>query len=387
MILLEEAQVRLLALAEPLETVKIPVNEAAGRYLGTSLIAQRTQPAADLSAMDGYATAGPMPWRVIGESRCGEPFAGKISTGKAVRISTGALIPDGADRIALQEEVDRMGDEVIHRGDLPQAGKHIRRAGFDFAKGDLLLKAGTRIGPAHIALIRAAGHGEIAVHREPAVTLMDIGDELTADPEHCLVQTIPASNGAMLSAMAAHISRNVHAVGPLPDRIEEIVHAFEHASSCDLIVTSSGASVGDHDLIRPALEAWGAEIEFWRVAIKPGKPLMVARRGKQIILGLPGNPVSSFVTGFLFMLPLLRHLAGANAPFPLRRTSRSGVDLPPTGPRRTFVRAIDDGTTVTPVSEQDSSSLRSLVGSNALIERREHAPEVKAGSDVPIYLL
>lgn len=384
---LEEAQARLLALAEPLAVETVPTSEAAGRYLAAPLLAQRTQPPADLSAMDGYAISGPSPWQVIGESKCGTPFTGAIAVGEAIRISTGALMPGGADRVLLQEDAERTGDQVTLESELPEAGKHIRRAGFDFRSGDTLLEAGAKFGPAHIALSLGGGHQTIGLHCQPMVTLIDSGDELVADPAQCLPHQIPASNGAMLSAMAGQITPNTNYIGPVSDKLDALVEAFRQAEDSDLIVTSGGASVGDHDLIRPALEAWGADINFWRVAIKPGKPLLVAQRGQQIILGLPGNPVSSFATAFLFMLPLLRHLSGDKAPLPLRRNRPAGRDLPATGPRRTFVRAFDDGEMVMPISEQDSSGLRGLADSNALIERPEHSPEVKAGTDVPIYPL
>lgn len=384
---LGEAQSRLLALAGPLAVENVPVCEAVGRYLAAPLIAQRTQPPADLSAMDGYAISGAPPWQVIGESKCGAQFSGAVAPGEAVRISTGAFMPDGADRVLMQENARRDGDRVTPQSDTTPSETHIRRGGSDFGTGDALLGAGAWIGPAQIALILASGRKAIDVRRKPAVTFIDSGDELAADPENCQDHQIPASNSAMLAAMTAEIPCDINRLGPIPDRIDAIIEAFRQSEASDLIVTSGGASVGDHDLIRPALEQWGAEIDFWRVAIKPGKPILVARRDQTIILGLPGNPVSSFATAYLFMLPLLRHLSGAHTPFPRRSISRAGADLPATGPRREFLRAVEDGYTITPVGQQDSSANRALAGANALIERPENSPEVKAGTDVPIYLL
>lgn len=384
---LEDAQMRLFALAEPLETAVIPVASGSGRYLTAPLIARRSQPPADLSAMDGYAICGAGPWRIIGESKGGAPFSGLVGSHEAVRISTGALIPEGSDRVLIQENAERQGAGLTLTSQMPAEGQHIRRAGFDFATGDTLLQAGTLIGPAQIALILASGAGTVSVRRKPRVTFLECGDELTSDPENCPPDRIPASNGAMLAAMANGIPCEITTLGPIPDGLETIQAAFHTALHSDLIVTSGGASVGDHDLIRPALEAWGAEIDFWRVAIKPGKPLLVARRGRQIILGLPGNPVSSFATAYFFMLPLLRHLSGARDPLPRRLTSRTVTDLPATGPRREFLRADWQGSTVTRLREQDSSALRTLACANALIERPENSSEAKAGTDVPIYLL
>jgi len=384
---LEEAQARLLALAETLEVENVAVGEAANRYLAEPLIARITKPTADLSAMDGYAVSGPTPWQVIGESKCGAPFHGTITRSQAVRISTGAIMPAGSDRVLLQEDALREGPDIALQSDMPPAGHHIRRKGFDFTEGDLLLQSGTRIDAAQIALIRASGSKTVQVRRKPSLTIIESGDELAADPENCGAHQIPASNGAMLAAMAGEIPCYIKCLDPIPDRLYAIEKAFRQSEDSDLIVTSGGASVGDHDLIRPALEAWGADIDFWRVAIKPGKPLLVARRGKQIILGLPGNPVSSFATAFLFLLPLLRHMAGAMAPLPRRSISRAATDMPATGPRREFIRGIDDGTYVTPISEQDSSALRALASANAFIERPENSAETKAGTDVPVYLL
>lgn len=384
---LQEAQTRLLDLAGPLEIETIQSSDAAGRYLAGPLVAQRTQPPADLSAMDGYAISSPAPWKLVGESKCGAPFTGSITAGQAIRISTGAIMPTGADRVLLQEGACLSSNQVLLQAELPAIGAHIRREGFDFTSGDVLLEPGTMVGAAQIALLRAAGLRTIDVRRKPIVTFIDAGDELAADPQDCEPHQIPASNGAMLTALAAKIPCNTNYVGPISDKIPSLLEAFRQAEGSDVIVTSGGASVGDHDLIRPALEAWGARIEFWRVAIKPGKPLLIARRGQQIILGLPGNPVSSYVTAFLFLLPLLRHLSGTKDALPRRHFARAGMDLPATGPRREFLRAVLDINTVNPVSEQDSSALRALAAANALIERPENSDEVKAGTDVPIYLL
>lgn len=384
---LEEAQSRLFALATPLEPEIVSAPDSNARYLAEPLVARRSQPPADLSAMDGYAISGPGPWRIIGESKGGAPFSGTLRDGEAVRISTGALFPDGGDRVVMQEYAERNADLLTLTAELPGAGQHIRRAGFDFASGDRLLEAGTLIGPAQIALILASGANSILVRRKPKVTFIDCGDELAADAENCPDDRIPASNGAMLAALAANVPSESSRMGPIPDTLPAIRAAFEAATHSDLIVTSGGASVGDHDQIRPALEAWGADIDFWRVAIKPGKPLLIARRGSQIILGLPGNPVSSFVTAYLFMLPLLRRLSGAREALPRRLMCRTMTELPATGSRREFLRAVQEGSTVEVLREQDSSAIRTLATANCLLERPENSNEVKAGTDVPIYLI
>ena len=386
---LEVAQARLLALAVPLPIERVTVAEALGRYLAEPLIARRTQPSADLSAMDGYAVQGadlPGPWRIIGESACGHPFAGQLGTSEAVRIATGALLPSGADTVVMQENCQRADDRLTLL-EPSAAGRHIRRAGMDFAAGRELLSAGTRLGPAQLGLALSAGHRLIAVRRAVRVAIIDSGDELTSDPEHCADHQIPASNGAMLAAMAASLPCQISHGAPVPDRIEALVAAFEDAAHNDLIVTSGGASVGDHDLLQPALEQWGATLDFWRVAIKPGKPLLVVRKGRTLVLGLPGNPVSSHVTAYLFMLPVLRALLGASAPLPRPITATLAAPLPAGGVRREFIRASWDGIAVDPRGNQDSGALATLAASNALIDRPAGAAAAPAGTPVPVYLL
>lgn len=384
---LADAQSRLLALATPFSTEMVPVDAALNRYLAGPVIARRTQPPADLSAMDGYAISGDGPWQLVGESRAGAPFGGTVRNGEGAQISTGAMVPPGSDRILIQESAAADGTTIRLAGDMPSGGQHIRRAGFDFAQGHTLLETGTLIGPAQIALILSAGHGTVEVGRTPIVTIIDTGDELASDPAHCTPHQIPASNGAMLAAMAAQMPCSINRLGPIPDNLESLGGAFRQAEGSDLIVTSGGASVGDHDLIRPALLNWGAEIDFWRIAVKPGKPLLVAVRGKTLILGLPGNPVSSFTAAYLFMLPLLRHLSGATSPLPLPIWRPTLTDLPATGVRREFLRAWHDERGVMAGGQTDSSALRSLAGADCLIERPENTQEVKAGTSVPVYLL
>lgn len=389
---LDEAQGRLLDLAVPLPVERMPPDEAQGRYLAEPLEARRTQPPADLSAMDGYALRTgdlPGPWQVAGESACGHPFAGQLEPGQAVRIATGALLPDGADMVLMQEDALREGDRLTLTGTPPAPlARHIRRKGMDFTEGAELLAKGARIGPAQVALILSAGQRLVAVRRMPRLAVIDSGDELASDPEACGVHQIPASNGAMLAAQArSAVPCTVMRIGPVADRIEALVAALDKSRDADLIVTSGGASVGDHDLVRPALEDWGAQIDFWKVAIKPGKPLLVARKGSQIVLGLPGNPVSSHVTAFLFLLPLLRAMLGAASPLPRAFTAPLAEALPAGGDRQEFLRAHWDGTSLTTALNQDSGALAALGASNALIDRPALAPLAAANSLVRAYLL
>lgn len=395
MLTLDDAQTRLLALVSPLATEWVDIDGAFGRYLTEPLLARRTQPTADLSAMDGYAVraadiAGP--WLVIGESAAGHPFSGSVASSEAVRISTGAIVPRGADCIVMQEDVHREGSLLRLTGTPPAPpARHVRKAGMDFCKGAVILEPGTALGAAQIALAVSAGHGHLPVARIARVAVIDSGDELAPDPAHCGPHQIPASNGVMLCAMVRSLPVQTTRIGPVPDTTGALLAALDRCHDADVIVTSGGASVGDHDLVRPALEAWGASLDFWKVAIQPGKPILVAQRRKgqrsQLIVGLPGNPVSSFVTAYLFLLPLLRGLAGAAAPLPRSVTVKTATRLPANGQRRQFLRAVWDGRHVTPVAVQDSGALAALAAGNALIDRPAQAPAVAAGAEVPIFLL
>jgi len=385
---LEEAQARLLALA-PKGSVcwhgLMPF--APRRFLAEDITALRTQPAADLSAMDGYAIApGSGPWQRVGESRAGSPFAGVLAAGECVRISTGAIVPQGASAVLLQEDAQVEGAHVIAT-ELPPPGKHIRRAGFDFRAGDTVLARGAAHSPAVIALAASAGHRALPLIEPPGVAVLDSGDELAPPGQPCADHQIPASNGLMLGAMLYPWVGLVDMLGPVPDDHAALAAALKRAEDSHILITSGGASVGDHDLIQQALKDWGATIDFWRVAIKPGKPLMVATRGSQVILGLPGNPVSSFVTAFLFALPLVRAAMGDPDPLPRAITMVAGEDLPPTEKRREFLRAVVEGDRVRLAGSQDSSALSALAAADALIDRPAGSPAVRAGEAVRVFLL
>ena len=233
----------------------------------------------------------------------------------------------------------------------------------------------------------SAGHSQLEVHRAPLVAILDSGDELAADPTDMDANQIPASNGAMIAAMLHQLGCETTRLGPVPDDHAALAKALGKAEDADLLITSGGASVGDHDLVQEALRRWGAELAFWKVAIKPGKPLMVAMRGPQVILGLPGNPVSSFVTCFLFALPLIRAAMGDFAPFPAKQSVIAGEALPAVGRRREFLRGVSDGTSVHLAASQDSSALRALASANCLIDRLPGAGAVAPGDRVSVYNL
>lgn len=394
---LEEAQERLLSTISPLPIEHVDIAGALGRYLAAPLIARRTQPAANISAMDGYAVASDDltgPWRLIGESAAGRPYTANLEHGEAIRISTGALLPPNIDAVVVQEDVQVQDTKVTLTGNPPSpSSRHVRPKGMDFSNGDILLPAGTRIGASQAALAFSAGNRYLPVHRLPSVVVIDSGDELADNPDCCAPHQVPASNGIMLAAMIGNVCGiKAERLGPIGDTLDELTYAFRRASEADVIVTTGGASVGDHDLVRPALHSMGAKIDFWRVAIKPGKPILLATRPRagrtdQLVIGLPGNPVSTYVTGILFLLPALRALLGAQACLPQSIATKLAAPLPPTGARREFLRGIWNGETVNSQALQDSSALRSLALSNVLIDRPAGSGIGQAGDIVRVFLL
>jgi molybdopterin molybdotransferase len=384
MIGVEEAQARLLALTSPLPAIEMPVARAVGHYLAGDVVAKRMQPAADLSAMDGYAirfAEMPGPWRVIGESAAGRPFGGKVKTGEAVRIFTGAHVPDGADCILIQEEAGRDGDALSLTGEGPPAsGAHIRRKGGDFSEGDRLLEAGTRLNAGAIAAAVMAGYGVLPVGERPKVSIIGSGDELLPPGEPCDDAHIPSSNSVMLAAMLDGLPCDVEDKGIVADNLADLEAMFRGCSGSDIIVTSGGASVGDHDLVQQALRNVGAEIDFWKVAMRPGKPVLAGRLGNAIVLGLPGNPSSAFVTAFLFLHPLVRHLAGSQSPLPEVLTAPLGADLPAGGSRTEYFRARTKNGVISIFNRQDSGMLTPLSQANALLINPADGPARSAAS-------
>ena len=386
-----EAQTRLLDLARPVPSANLPLARAAGSWLASDVHALRTQPASDLSAMDGYAIRYadlPGPWQVIGESAAGRPFAGEAGAREAVRIFTGAALPGGTDTVLVQEEAARDGTTLRLDGEGPQSrGGNVRERGLDFCQGDTLLRAGDRLSAVSVALAAMGGHATLAVNRPVRVAIAATGDEL-ARPGSCDPLSdptrLPESNSVMLAALLADLPIEFTDLGILPDDEPTIRDSFAGAHA-DLLVTTGGASVGDHDLIRPALEAAGGVVDFWRVAVRPGKPLMAGRLGGTIVLGLPGNPVSAFVTALLFVRPLIASLAGAADALP--RTARAilGENLPANGARADYMRAavaLDGRVYASPI--QDSSMLLTLARATCLIVRPPHAPPARAGDSAEI---
>jgi molybdopterin molybdotransferase len=371
MISVEEAQAQILALSPPLPAVSVPVAGVAGHFLAEDIMAKRTQPAADLSAMDGYAVRFvdmPGPWRVIGESAAGRPFAGLVGAGEAARIFTGAHVPDGADCILIQEEAVHEGGRLKLTGKGPiRIGAHVRKKGGDFVQGDCLLGAGNLLLPGGIAASIMAGYGALPVGGRPRVSIIASGDELVVPGEPCDADHIPSSNSIMLAAMLDGLPCIVEDKGIIADNLPDLEAALRACAGSNIIVSSGGASVGDHDLVQQALRNVGAKIDFWRVAMRPGKPVMAGRLGDAVVLGLPGNPASAFVTAFLFLLPLVRHLAGSISPLPSVETAILANDLPQGNQRTEYFRAKVNNGLLSTYYGQDSSLLAPLSQANALV--------------------
>jgi molybdopterin molybdotransferase len=383
----EEAQARLFALAPRVASEIAPQHDAAGRWAMSDVVALRSQPTADLSAMDGYAIRFadlPGPLTVIGESAAGHPFNGAVGAGEAARIFTGAALPAGTDTVLVQEEARREGERVTLDGEGPRGrGGNVRRKGLDFSTGDRLIAAGDRLTPARIALAATAGHGALPVYRRLRVATVATGDELVAPGSALTGLTLPESNNVMLAAMLADLPVEMIELGILPDRLDTLTNAFA-AVHADILVTTGGASVGDHDLVRPAIEAAGGSIDFWRIALRPGKPMMAGRLRDAIVLGLPGNPVSAFVTALLFLRPLIAAMSGASDPLPQTLSATLGEDLPANGERTDYLRAELRERRVYASTIQDSSMLQTLARSTCLIVRPAGAPAARAGEQVDI---
>lgn len=302
-----EAQTRVLALGRAAAPETLAIADAIGRFAATDIVARRTQPARPLSAMDGYAIRFddlPGPWDVIGESAAGASFAGNVGEAQATRIFTGAAMPDGTDCVLVQEEATRDGTRLHLSGEGPVRGGNVRRAGLDFREGELLIATGERITPARAALAAIAGHGTLSVGRRVRVAIAATGDELVPAGQAIRDDQLPETNGLMLGGLLGDLPVDRIDLGILPDRMEALVDAFG-AVDCDLLVTTGGASVGDHDLVRPALAAAGGTLDFWRIALRPGKPMLAGTLRDAAVLGLPGNPVSSYITATLFVRPLV----------------------------------------------------------------------------------
>ena len=383
MIPVEEAQARVLAMVRPLGTEDLPLTRAVGRWLASPVAARADQPPFDASAMDGYAVPGdPAPgdsFAVIGESGAGHGFAGRVAPGQAVRIFTGAPVPAGATRVVIQENVSRDGDRITLTA--ADRNDNIRPRGTDFPAGATL--SPRRLRPADLSLLAAMNVASVPCTRRPVVALLMTGDELVMPGEDPRPDQIIASNGFALKAMAEAEGAEARLLPIARDSEASLRQAFALAEGADILVTIGGASVGDHDLVGKVARDLGMEPAFWKIAMRPGKPLMAGRMGEAAMLGLPGNPVSAIVTGHLFLLPLIRAMQGDPAPLPKPRQARLALDLPATGPRTHYMRARLSGETIAPFDRQDSSLLTILTEADALLIRPMGDGPRQAGETVP----
>ena len=386
----EDATAQLLDGVDALAGESVGLDAALGRVLAADLAATRTQPPFAASAMDGYAvraadaTVEGAGLTVIGTSRAGERFDGSLGAGQAVRIFTGAPVPDGADAILIQENATRQGDRVTVTVPVSE-GLHVRPAGLDFREGERLLEAGLVLGSRAIALAASMNHAQIAVRRRPRVAILATGDELVPPGGDPGPDQIIASNSAGIAALVREAGGEPVDLGIAPDDVSAIGDAVAKAGDADILTLIGGASVGDHDLVQEALVQRGMTLDFWRIAMRPGKPLMVGHLQAMRVLGLPGNPVSAMVCGHIFLKPLIRALLGLT-PGPVARHAILGADMAANDRRQDYVRAqlvSQDGRTVaTPFKRQDSSMMAALARADALIVRPPFAEAAKAGTPV-----
>ncbi|MFC5583492.1 gephyrin-like molybdotransferase Glp [Nitratireductor kimnyeongensis] len=395
----DQALERILDGVKALPGESVRIEDAGGRVLANPLSAMRTQPPFHASAMDGYAvraedvqTPRGLRLRVIGESAAGNRFHGVVGIGEAVRIFTGAPVPEGADTILIQENATSLDDGFIEATSSVAIGRHIRKAGLDFHDGDVVLEQGRLLGPAGIGLAAAAGHAHLSVTERPLVAIIATGDELVRPGETCGPDQIVASNGFAIGALAKNDGARVLDLGIVNDNSAAISAAVRKAADAGahVLVTLGGASVGARDLVRQALLEAGMSLDFWKIAMRPGKPLMFGRLGEMRVLGLPGNPVSSLVCAQLFLRPLVARLGQRNHT-PDLRAAVLATPLRENDERRDYIRASvaagPEGLIATPFPLQDSSMLTTLAAANALIVREPGAPAAEPGSRCRVLML
>ena len=394
----DEALRLLIADAAPLSPEMLPIAECGGRVLATDMRALRTHPPFDASAMDGYAVRAadvatvPAALRVVGSAPAGRPYSGSVGDGEAVRIFTGAPVPQGADTILIQEDARVLDAGMIEALETVAGGRHIRRRGLDFSEGELLLKAGRELDPAALSLAAAANHAALAVVRRPLFAILATGDELVPPGSQVLPGQIVASNNLGVGLILHMAGARTLDLGIAPDDPDAIGAALDRAieAGVDAIVTIGGASVGDHDLVQQVITGRGAALDFWRIAMRPGKPLMAGWLAGRRIVGLPGNPVASLVCSHVFLKPLAARLAGRSHQ-PKIVEALLGTPLPANDQRQDYLRArlaVEDGhVRAYPAKTQDSSMLKTLAEADALIVRPPFAPAAAAGEPCQLLML
>ncbi len=395
MILVEEALARLLEPLTSLAAEQVSLPDAFGRVLAEDVAARRTQPPFAVSAMDGYAARAvdvaqvPVRLKLVGTVPAGQAFAGTVGAGEAVRIFTGAPVPRGADCIVIQEDTDRPAEDSVAVRKGAPLGHYIRPAGLDFHEGEIGLAAGRLLTARDIGLAAAMNRPWLMVRRRPRVAILATGDEIAMPGDPIGANQIVSSNALALGALVSACGGIPLQLGIAADDIGSLQRAASGAIGADLLLTTGGASVGEHDLVREALAAQGLELDFWKIALRPGKPLMVGRVHGTRLIGLPGNPVSSLVCGLIFVRPALQRLLGLSEATETAATARLAVALPANDRRQDYLRAhsrrADDGTLeATPFDRQDSSMMSLLARADCLIIRPPLAPAAAIGASVPI---
>lgn len=385
-----EAQQRILNTFTPLVGEVVGIDRALGRVLAEPVVARLSQPPAAVSAMDGYAVRAadlstlPATLRVIGTIAAGIAPAVTLKTGEAARIFTGAILPDGGDTVVIQENCDRDNDHVTVREGSTTLGQHVRAGGNDFRLGEVGLEAGRLLSARDIALAAAMNWPSLTVTRRPRVALLSTGDELQHPGEPLGPAQIIASNGIGLAALVTACGGESINLGIARDNMADLHRALDGARGADVLVTTGGASVGELDLIQQALKDKGAKLDFWKIAMRPGKPVMFGTLGALPVLGLPGNPVSAIVTATLFLRPAIQRLLGQKGIDTQPVFARLGMALKANDQRQDYLRATltrgaDGGLVASPFPKQDSAMLSLIAKADALIIRPPHAPAAQAG--------
>jgi len=394
MLSVKEAHARVIAAFSPLPAEMVSVAEAAGRVLAVAPNARLTQPPADLSAMDGYAVraedvpAAPTTLTLVGEAAAGGSYDHALKPGETVRIFTGGPLPMGADSIVIQEDTEARGERITVL-EAPTPGRHVRRAGLDFSAGDSPLAAGRTLTTRDVGLAAAMNLPWLTVHRRPRVAILSTGDELVMPGEPVGRNQIVSSSGIAVAALVRGWGGDPTLFDIARDDAALIQDRIAAGAQHDILITLGGASVGDHDLVQDALKAQGFAMDFWRIAMRPGKPLMFAARDRARVLGLPGNPVSTMVCSLLFLRPAMERMTGQAGDLPATVPARLAVDVKQNDQRQDYVRSLatrqpDGSLTVEPHKVQDSSMLSVLAWCNALMIRPPHDPAKKAGEVVQI---
>jgi molybdopterin molybdotransferase len=396
MITVDEARARILAGLHPMPPEIVALANAWNRVAAEPVIARLTQPPSDVSAMDGYALRAEdgglhASLRVIGAAPAGHPFDGNVGPGQAVRLFTGSVVPAGANAILLQEDAERAGDTVVV-SEAVVAGRHIRRAGQDFSKGDTVIQPGRRITARDVGLAAAANHPWLSVRRKPRVAILATGDEIAMPGEPIPSGGIVSSNSHALAALVRAVGGEPTVLPVAKDTTEAIAAVADQVGGFDLLVTTGGASVGDHDLVISGLQTRGLIVDFWQIAMRPGKPLLFGRMAAVPVLGLPGNPVSAMVCAVLFLLPALALMQGLPAGPPPTVSAILGAGVKENDRRADHLRATvstDDlgRVVVSPFPVQDSAMLRRLALADALVLRAPFAPALPAGAEVSVIRL